>query len=164
MISIWLQIWVWNSNSLFKNSRLFLRRQIGRSPKLITQLPLTQILRLYHSLPPIPNMFYNSHLYVSFLQELFLMSERSRIGLGRSGCTLKRNTNPCMLFQSVPVTRQNANQLVGNRFESRFGTDLCADNVSRRTPKLTRYSNCSGTGMGCFTSHHCNIQYTISKT
>jgi len=36
--------------------------------------------------------------------------------------------------------------------------------VSRRPPKLTRYSNCSGTRMGFFTCHHCDIQHKISKT
>jgi len=127
VINIWLQTLSMTCNSLFKNSRLFMRRQSCRSLKLIIQLPLTQILGIYHSLPPIPNTFYNSQLYVSFLQELFLMSERSRFGLGRSRCTLETNTSPCLLFQSVPITRQNANQLVGNRFERRFGTDLCAD-------------------------------------
>jgi len=126
VINIWLQTWVWKSNSLFKNSRLSMRRQFGRSPKIIIQFPLTQILRIYYSLPPVPNMFYNSHLSVSFLQELFLMSECSRIGLGRPGCTLKRNTSPYMLLQSVPITRQNENQLEGNRFEIRL-EQTCAD-------------------------------------
>ena len=44
------------------------------------------------------------------------MSERSRIGLGRSGCTLKRNTSPWMLFKSVPIKRQNAKAVGGKPF------------------------------------------------
>jgi len=101
-----------------------MRRQSGRSLKLIIQLPLMQIFVVYHSLPQIPNTFYNSHLYTPFLQELFLMSEPSHICLGRLGLTWKWNTSPWMLFKSVPITRQNAKAVDGKPFWKSFWNGL----------------------------------------
>ena len=127
VINIWLQIQEWKSNSLFKSSRLFMRRQSGRNLKLVIQLPVMQILGVYHSLSPIPNTFYNSHFYASFFGNYSLCPNVVALALEGLGALWKEIQVPGWFLSQFQLRDKLQKQLVENRFERCFGTELCAD-------------------------------------